>query len=152
MKKRESQRRRKEGRLFVSEGCFCQNKARWDISSHQCIDTSVPACPYRQERKEKKGLVEKKWWVTQSVAHSILLFLFYCFLLPQPKHLPFSHSLPSLCISLPPSLQQTRAQSATTGTAVLRYSTSRGLRGCCWWGGGRGRERTCGVELAWGTQ
>lgn len=58
------------------------------------------------------------------------------------KHLTFCNSLPLFVpLSLSPTLQQTTAQSATMGTAVLRYSTSREL--------GVGVERGGGVRAYW---
>lgn len=59
------------------------------------------------------------------------------------KHLTFCNSLPLFVpLSLSPTLQQTTAQSATMGTAVLRYSTSREL--------GVGGLTRCGSERIWG--
>ncbi len=108
------------------------------------IRVPQPAELSRKEKKEGGSGNENEG--VQKVTP--ILFFFYCFLLwinftpPNQKHLPSCHPLPSLCVSLPLSLQQTRAQSATRGTAVLRYSTSRELERRRGGGSGGRRERT----------
>lgn len=82
----------------------------------------------KNERNKRGGL---QW------LHSRLLL--FILLLNSPSTKNTSHSVipsPCLCLSLSPTLQQTTAQSATMGTAVLRYSTSRelGVGGWTRWG------------------
>lgn len=117
------------GKVLLTKEYHSAETSTWmrQAETYDLIDKRIQASQPAQLSRKKRGAAGAKTGECRNGPPSLLHPPSSCLLLwirSPSLHLPFCHP-PTLHVSLPPSLQQTWAQSATT---VLRYSTSRELR------------------------